>query len=147
MLWKELDFTKIDVEHGRAQRQKFTYRGEPLRFQLPEGLCVNGLSEYNQISIEVSPEFQTWFRSLEAHIGVKEPWNSILNEGFLNLKLDESAQVFDSDKKLTNERTQFQGCMIKCIIEICGLYFFKDTYGLTCRVYQLLSSEVPCLFE
>jgi len=146
MLWSAVDLTKLLLEPGRGQRQKISYDGKPFRFQLPECKCVDGLSEYNQMTVEVPVEFADWFESLEEYIGIHQPWKSVMNDGYMTLKIDDSTQIFDADKKLTHA-TEFQGCMIKCILEVSSIYFFKDTYGLTCRIYQLLSSEPECLFN
>jgi hypothetical protein len=150
MLWKELNFHNIQLEPGKNQRQKISYDGKPLRFQVPESLCTDGLSEYDQITIETTPEFAEWFSRIEKRIGTHEPWKSIMTESYMTLKLDASTQVFDSKRQLdTSIRSlgTFQGCMIKCIVEIVGLYYFRETYGLTCRVYQIISRETGCLFE
>jgi hypothetical protein len=142
MLWSEVDFSKISVN----EKRKIKYDGGLFRFQLPEVTCTDGPSIYNQMTIEVPGGFTAWYNELEEVIGVTEPWRSNINEGFMTLKLDDSSQIFDSDKKLTKSK-DFQGCTIKCILEVSGVYFFKETYGLTCRIYQIMSFAPQCLFD
>jgi len=151
MLWKELNLPSIEIENGKNQRQKYSLQGgKPLRFQIPESLCTDGLSEYNQITVETSKEFAEWFSTLEEYLKEEvQPWKSIMTDTYMTLKLDSSTQVFDDDRRLDRTQLQlgkFQGCMIKCIVEIVGLYYFRETYGLTCRVYQILSRDAGCLF-
>ncbi|NBS71497.1 hypothetical protein EBT31_21695 [bacterium] len=144
MFWNEVDFSQIEKKDGRAGRQSFLYNGKPFRFQIPEARCVWGLSEYKSVSMEMDEEFQNWFQTLEKHIGKPEPFSSNLRDGLLRVKLDEYTQVFDSDRKLDlRERTEgaFRDCKLKCIMEVSGMYYFNGTYGLTCRIYQMLWSE------
>jgi hypothetical protein len=141
MIWSEVDFSKILVNVKR----KIIYDDGPLRFQLPETVCTDGLSEYNQMTIEVPIDFSNWYSELEQAIGIIHPWKTLVNDGFMTLKIDDSSQIFDSNKKLTQSK-DFQGCTIKCILEVSGVYFFRETYGLTCRIYQIMSSTPQCLF-
>lgn len=152
MFWNEVDFSLIQKEQGRNGRQTFRYDGKPFRFQIPDGVVEWGLSEYNSLTIDIPDmEFHDWFHSLEDYIGKPEPFSTILKER-LRIKLDDFSMVFDSDRNLDiSERVQgaFQGCKVKCIIEILGMYYFNDTYGLTCKMYQMLyekSETSGCLF-
>ena len=145
MIWSEVNFDKIQLEPGKNQRMKITYDDGPFRFQIPESICIDGLSEYNQMTIEVNSDFSNWYSQLEEAIGIHQPWKSIVNDGYMTLKIDDSSQIFDSNKKLTQSK-DFQGCAIKCILEVSGVYFFRETYGLTCRIYQIMSSTPQCLF-
>jgi len=149
MLWSDLNLDEIRLEPGKNQRQKISYNDKPLRFQISDSTCTDGLSEYEQITLETTPEFATWFQELEARIGTPSPWKSAMTDVYMTLKLDESTQVFDEHRNLDRSPRllgKFQGCTIKCIIEIVGIYYFKETYGLTCKVYQITSSEPTCLF-
>jgi Family of unknown function (DUF5871) len=141
MLWTEVDVNKISLN----EKRKLSYDGGPFRFQIPECTCIDGLSEYNQMTVEVPYHFVQWYHELEKSIGVFTPWNSNVNDGTMTLKIDESTQIFDANKRLTDSR-DFQGCMIKCILEVSGVYFFREIYGLTCRVYQIMSFEPECKF-
>jgi hypothetical protein len=141
MLWSEVDLSRILLN----EKRKIKYDGGPFRFQIPECRCVDGLSEYNQMTIEVPSNFCIWYNELEEAIGTPQPWRSIINDGYMTLKIDDSTQIFNADKRLTTS-ADFQGCMVKCILEVSGVYYFKEMYGLTCKVYQILYSEPTCLF-
>jgi hypothetical protein len=141
MLWSEVDFSKILLN----EKRKITYGGKPFRFQLPEVTCTDGLSMYNQMTIEVPGGFTAWYSELEESIGVLQPWKSNINDGYMTLKIDDSSQIFDENKKLSQSK-EFQGCTIKCILEVSSVYFFRETYGLTCRVYQIMSTAPTCMF-
>lgn len=144
MYWHEVDFSLIQKKDGRAGRQSFTYDGKPFRFQIPAGLCVWGLSEYNSLSLETTDEFRTWFQELEEAIGTPEPFSSNLREDLLRIKIDDYTQVFDSERRLDlTERREgsFRDCVLKCIMEVSGMYYFNGTYGLTCKIYQMLVED------
>jgi hypothetical protein len=144
MYWHEVDFSRIQKKDGRAGRQSFTYDGKPFRFQIPAGLCVWGLSEYNSLSLETDEEFRTWFQELEEAIGTPEPFSSNMRDDLLRIKLDEYTQVFDSNRQLDlTERIEgaFRGHVLKCIMEVSGMYYFNGTYGLTCKIYQMLVED------
>ena len=122
------------------------YNGKPFRFQMPEGFCIGGLTEYNSINIQIDdPDFIDWYSRLEEHIGAPEPFSSNLGETF-RFKFDEFTQVFDHERKLCLA-PYLNGRRVKCIIEVSGVYFFKDVYGLTCRVYQMMYWPNECLFS
>ena len=150
MLWNEVDFTKLHIELGRAGRRKFTYDGKPFRFQIPESRCVWGLSEYKSLSLEMDDEFVTWWGELEEYVDTPDPYSSSIRDGVLRIKIDEYSQIFNSDRELdVQERAEgdFQGCSVKCIMEVSGMYYFNGTYGLTCRIYQMLYVKLDeCAF-
>jgi len=142
MYWTEVNKDLVEV----GPRRKITYNGRVLRFQIPESLCVSGLSEYGQLTLDVDPEFAAWFDEL---VPKQEPWRSVLNGTQMTLKIDDSTQIFDENRKLElgpRALGKFQGCMMKCIVEIVSVYYFKDMYGLTCKVYQMTGSD-GCLFK
>lgn len=146
MLWSEIDLRMIQQEYGKNGRQKITYDGKPLRFQIPDGICLGNPSEYNSINLQIdNGEFVDWYEKLERYIGAPEPFSSNLTDTF-RLKLDEFTQVFDSERKIT-PLPELNGRRLKCIIEVSGVYFFKDVYGLTCRLYQLMYMPKECLFS
>jgi hypothetical protein len=145
MLWSEVDLKLIRKEYSKNGRQKITYEGRPFRFQIPEGICIGGLSEYNSINIQIDDgPFLEWYEKLEEYIGAPEPFSSNLSENF-RFKIDEFTQIFNHEHKLCSA-PGLNGRRIKCIIEVSGVYFFKDVYGLTCRIYQLLYLPSECLF-
>lgn len=152
MFWHEVDFSQIEKKDGRTGRQSFTYSGKPFRFQIPTGRCVWGLSEYNSLSLDTTEEFREWFGSLEDAIGKPEPFSSNIRDELLRIKVDDYTQVFDSERRLDlSERREgsFRDCVLKCIMEVSGMYYFNGTYGLTCRIYQMLvedQSEPECSF-
>jgi hypothetical protein len=142
MLWSDTPLTSLVLNEKRKTQGTF-------RFQLPDSLCTSGLSEYGQITLETSPEFAAWFEKLEQHVGRPDPWKSVMSDTQITLKIDEWTQIFDENKNLdlgTRALGKFQGCTIKCIVEIVGMYYFREMYGLTCRVYQVTSSDI-CLFN
>jgi hypothetical protein len=144
MIWNEVDFTLINKEIGRAGRQSFNYDFRPFRFQIPEGTVEWGLSEYNALTIDIpDPEFHAWFHSLEDYIGKPQPFSSVLKE-HLRIKLDASSQVFDDGRRIDESvrgTGAYKNCRVKCIIEVSGMYYFKETYGLTCKIYQMIYAK------
>ena len=94
------------------------------------------------------PAFIQWYRDLENSFD-KENWNTSLSGDTLKIKVDQNTWIFNKNKEidesdLTDNR--FQGYTIKCIIEISGVYFFKDMYGFLMRAYQLMYIE-DCVEE
>lgn len=150
MLWKDVDFSLIQKEPGRNGRQSINYNGRPFRFQIPDGIVEWGLSEYNSLTIDIpDPDFHIWFHSLEEHIGTPQPFSSILKDR-MRIKIEDYSMIFDQDKRLDETERKlgdFQGCKVRCIIEITGMYYFNETYGLTCKMYQMMyEDEKKCLF-
>lgn len=144
MFWHEVDLSRLQIDAGRGGRTKFSYDGKPFKFQIPESRCVWGLSEYKSLSIQMEPDFIEWWRKLEEYIDPPDPYSSSIRDDTLRIKLDEYTQVFDSKRQVDiRERNEgdFRGAMLKCIIEVSGMYYFNGTYGLTCRIYQLLQSD------
>lgn len=106
----------------------------------------NGLSGFKSITIEMPPEFVTWWREkLEPVLaGGLTPFNSNLKEFGLRLKVDKSTQVFDARRQIQFPELVeglFGSAVVTCIAEITGTYFFQDNYGLTCRIHQIVVAE------
>ena len=145
ILWHEVDFDLIYKKTAKNGRITLCYGPEqkPLRFQIPSGRCQYGLGQYNSLNIDFSenPSFVTWYEDLEATIGAPEPFNSNMKSEILRIKVDESTLVFDWSNKLQEHNDLREGLWanseIRCIMDISGIYFFNEVYGLTCRVYQL----------
>jgi hypothetical protein len=143
-------FNIENVEHGGARNgtTKFTIDGgKPFRFQLPKGrVMYNGVSEYGSITIDVPQVFAVWWReTLEpALVGGLTPFNSNLKESGLRFKVDKSTQFFNAQKEIQFHEVKeglLANTVVTCIVEITGTYFFKESYGLTCRAYQIVVNE------
>lgn len=145
MLWHEVDLDLVYKKIGKNGRITLCYGPEqkPLRFQLPSGTCQYGLGSYNTLSIDFSENqsFINWYADLEAAISAPEPFNSNMKGEILRIKMDDSTLVFDWSNKMQEPVELREGLWsnseIRCIMDISGIYFFNDVYGLTCRVYQL----------
>lgn len=154
MLWKELDLNDVEMGGGRNGTSKFSiYGGRPFRFQIPKGqVLYNGLSEFKSVSIEVPFEFVDWWRQkLEpALVEGLEPFNSNVRDGSIRLKVDKSTQIFGPDRQIQFPELVeglFAGQTVTCIAEVVGTYFFKETYGLTCRAHQILIAAAQNVVE
>lgn len=148
-LWHEFQCENIETVPGRNGTTKFTVDGgKPLRFQIPKGrVLYNGLSEFGSITVQVPFVFATWWRETfePAVSDGLIPFNSNMKESGLRVKLDRSTQIFNSDKQIEFPELKegfLEDASITCIVEVTGTYFFKDAYGLTCRVYQLVYTPV-----
>jgi hypothetical protein len=116
----------------------------PMKFQLPLARCVYGLSEYNSISLRVSPEFTSFYRTIEQTIGIIEPWNSALVNDIIRFKIDESTWIFNKNGELEpiqNIQNAYQDEFIRCIIEIQGTYTYKGKSGLVIKCLQFMHDE------
>jgi hypothetical protein len=63
-----------------------------------------------------------------------------MKNGSLRLKIDESTYIFDENSKQVTpsiEEGLFKGQDLSCLIDIDSNYFFKGTWGLTVRVFQV----------
>lgn len=139
MLWSEFNLDSIVKEE--CARNKIKFR-EPLKFQIPEGLCIGSsrFSEQDDLKLSLKihdKDFIKWYGDLEKSMN-KTPWNSLLSGDVLKVKIDSSTWIFDSERNIQEDVEEFQGYTIKCIIEISGVYFFKDFYGFLMRAYQLM---------
>lgn len=143
-MWRATDFQSVTHAGGRNGTTKFSVDGRPFRFQIPRGkVLFGGLSGYKSITIETNEEFANWWRQ-ELEVALTKgltPFKSNMSGINLRLKVDTSTQVFDPARGIKfpelNEGV-FGGLTVTCIAEIVGTYFFQETFGLTCRIYQLI---------
>jgi hypothetical protein len=143
-MWHATDFSAVTHAAGRNGTTKFSVDGKPFRFQVPRGkVLFGGLSGYKSITIETSAEFADWWRSaLEVELAKGlTPFKSNMSGTSLRLKVDPSTQIFDANRQIKFPELvegTFAGQTVTCIAEIVGTYFFQETFGLTCRIYQLI---------
>jgi hypothetical protein len=154
--WYEIDRTTIDwaqfgKEEGRWKyklNQSDSSNHSPLRFQVPRGKCVWGVSAYKSLQVEISdPKFIQWWKDLESQICPQGPFNSNLKldrdgSSSLRLKIDDASYIFDKDSKQVTpviEEGLFKGQDLSCLIDIESNYFFRDSWGLTVRAFQVKS--------
>jgi hypothetical protein len=141
VLWHEIDLTKIEITQGTKDKSKYTYKGGPLRFQIPRGKCQWGVSAYKAFQIEFSnEEFENWWKNLESMICTNEPFNSNMKTGNLRIKIDESTYVFDETSKQVSPEIKeglFRDQELTCMIDIDSNYFYNQIWGLTVRAYQV----------
>jgi len=141
VFWHEIDLTKIESTLATKDKLRYTYKGGPLRFQIPRGLCNWGISAYKSFNIELSTiEFVNWWKNLESLLCNREPFTSNMRTGSLRLKIDESTYIFDEDsKQVTPEIKEglFREQELSCIIDVDSNYFYNDNWGLVVRSYQV----------
>lgn len=150
VFWSEIDLNRVTMTTV-GTRQRFSYNGGPLRFQIPRGTS-QGLSEFKSMYVNLThDEFVQWWRRLEEFLcpGLS---NSNLKGSSLRLKVDDSVYVFDKDSKQINPEVReglFRGQDVACLIDVDSTYFFNGNSGLTVRVYQVktltdvLTPETP----
>ena len=152
-MWRATDFSAVTHAAGRNGTTKFSVDGKPFRFQVPRGkVLFGGLSGYKSITIETSAEFADWWRSnLEpALVAGLSPFKSNMSGINLRLKVDPSTQVFDANRGIKFPELvegTFAGQTVTCIAEITGTYFFQETFGLTCRIYQLIERPADVMVQ
>ena len=117
--------------------------GTPLRFQIPTArVMYNGLSDFKSMTLEMPPEFTQWWTETVDTIGAGcEPFRSNVKDTGLRVKVDQLTQFFDEQKKSVFpaiEEGTLKGDTLSCIIEISGIYFFQEVYGLTVRAHQVV---------
>jgi hypothetical protein len=152
--WNEVDFSKIVLtpKPRGGFDIKYDDEGEPFRFQIPVGVCENGINEFSSIVVRIdgNAEFFEWFLRLENHIGRQDPWETnVIGPSALRLKTTDGTQFFDH-KSFTFEPGDLTNTEVRCILEISGKYGpFNGKYGLTCKVYQLSFKKLAgvCLFS
>ena len=130
---------------------------QPIRFQIPRGYSEYGLSQYNQITLNMGPDqkqFLEWFRNLEEKLvgddcvtlesRVKEETNSITIK-----YVDGFSQVFDSNDILMIDGHSFKECELDCIVEIDKVYSLNGNTGITCKIFQarVFPRDDVCLFS
>jgi hypothetical protein len=148
VFWNEINTRDIDWnQFGKEDgRWKYTLGDGPLRFQLPRGTCTWGVGAYKSLQISnFDPKFIAWWKELENQLCPQEPFNSnmrVSSDGTpsLRLKIDESTYIFDQNSKQITpgiEEGLFKGQDLSCLIDIDSNYFFRGTWGLTVRVFQV----------
>jgi hypothetical protein len=152
--WNEVDFSQIvltpkprggfDIKYGED--------GDPFRFQIPVGVCENGMNEFSSMVLRIdgNTEFFEWFSRLEDHIGRQEPWDTnAVGASALRVRTTETTQFFDGPT-FTFEPGDLTNTEVRCILEVSGKYGpFNEKYGLTCKAYQLSFKRLSgtCLFS
>lgn len=143
VLWSAIEKAEIDSVVSGKDRTRFKYKGEPLRFQIPRGMCTWGVSSYRSFQVDVSnPAFLDWWRDLETCLCPQEPFNSNLKGASLRLKIDDSVYIFDENSKQVNTEVSeglFRGQELSCLVGVESTYFFNGTWGLTCKAVQVRS--------
>jgi len=139
--WHEIDLTHIEITQGTREKSRYTYKGQPLRFQVPRGMCTWGVSAYKSFTIEFSDEeFINWWKNLESMLCTREPFTSNMRLSSLRVKIDESTYVFDKESHQVSPEVKeglFRGQELSCIIDIDSNYFYNENWGLTVRAYQV----------
>lgn len=140
VFWFDIDTSQIEMVTTTKDRTRFRYKGGPLRFQVPRGLCTWGVNGYKSFQVSVSdPDFIQWWRALEAQLCSQEPFNSNLKDS-LRIKIDDAVYVFDQDSKQINPEVReglFRGQELSCLIDVDSTYFYNEVWGLTIRAYQV----------
>ena len=147
VFWNEIDRMTIDwAQFGKEEgRWKYKLGTGPMRFQIPRGKCTWGVSSYKSFQIDISdPKFIDWWKELESQLCPQEPFNSNLKltdtGASLRIKVDDATYIFDENsKQLTPvvEEGLFKGRDLSCLIDIESNYFFRGSWGLTVRAYQV----------
>jgi len=117
--------------------------GTPVRFQIPTArVMYNGLSDFKSMTLEMPPDFTHWWNETVDTIGAgSTPFRSNIKDNGLRVKVDQLTQFFDEQKKSVFpaiEEGTLKGDTLSCIIEISGVYFFQEVYGLTVRAHQVV---------
>lgn len=151
VLWSDMDTNLIDFVSLPKDRHKFEYKGGPLRFQIPRGVCTWGVSAYKSLQVtQGNPEFNAWWRGLETLLCPQEPFNSNLKLNELRIKIDDSVYIFDENSKQVTPEVReglFKGCELSCLVDVDSTYFFNGTWGLTVKLAQVRfygNLETPC---
>jgi len=148
VFWFDIDTSQIETVTTTKDRTRFKYKGGPLRFQVPRGLCTWGVNGYKSFQVSVSdPDFIQWWRALEAQLCSQEPFNSNLKDS-LRIKIDDAVYIFDQNSKQINPEVReglFRGQELSCLIDVDSTYFYNENWGLTIRAYQVktLTEETP----
>lgn len=141
VFWSEINKSLIDVTPCGKDRVKFRYSGDPLRFQIPRGMCTWGVSAFKSLQLDLSnQEFVDWWRDLETLLCPQEPFNSNLKGNSIRLKIDEATYIFDENTVQVSPEIRegiFKGQELSCLVDIDSTYFFNGNWGLTVRIYQV----------
>lgn len=144
MKWSEVDISTLVFAGKRGGGTKVTQAdGTPLRFQIPTGrVMYNGISDFKSMTLEMPPDFCVWWNEkLDEVASGSTPFRSNVKDNGLRVKVDPLTQFFDEQKKSVFpaiEEGTLKGDTLSCIIEVSGIYFFQDTYGLTVRAHQVV---------
>jgi len=140
VFWFDIDTSQIEMVTTTKDRTRFRYKGGPLRFQVPRGLCTWGVNGYKSFQVSVSdPDFIQWWRALEVQLCSQEPFNSNLKDS-LRIKIDDAVYIFDQNSKQINPDVKeglFRGQELSCLIDVDSTYFYNEVWGLTIRAYQV----------
>jgi hypothetical protein len=102
----------------------------------------NGLSDFKSMTLEMPSDFCTWWtETLEEIASGSTPFRSNIKDNGLRIKVDPLTQFFDEQKKSVFpaiEEGTLKGDILSCIIEVSGVYFFQDVYGLIVRAHQVV---------
>ena len=144
MKWSDVDTSTLVLAGKRGGGTKVTHAdGSLLRFQIPTGrVMYNGLSDFKSMTLEMPPDFCTWWtENLEEIASGSTPFRSNIKDNGLRIKVDPLTQFFDEQKKSVFpaiEEGTLKGDILSCIIEVSGVYFFQDVYGLIVRAHQVV---------
>ena len=145
MKWNEVDTSTLVYAGKRGGGTKVTQAdGTPLRFQIPTGrVMYNGISDFKSMTLEMPPDFCAWWSDKMDDVlaSGSTPFRSNVKDNGLRVKVDQLTQFFDEQKKSVFpaiEEGTLKGDTLSCIIEVSGVYFFQDVYGLIVRAHQVV---------
>jgi hypothetical protein len=149
VFWSEVDKNSIEsIPTGKdVGKMKYKICGEPLRFQVPRGLCTWGVSAYKSMQVDLSnPDFIEWWKDLETQLCPLTPFNSNLKGSSLRIKVDDATYIFDENSKQVVPEVReglFRGQELSCLIDVESNYFFNGNWGLTVRAAQIKTYGEP----
>jgi len=140
MKWSEIDFSELTMTEKRGGGTKIT---PSLRFQIPSGrVLYDGISSYKSVTLEMPEEFAVWWNTvLDKELCTQEPFRSNMKDNCLRVKIDTLTQFFDEKKKSifpSIEEGSLRSSHLTCLIEITGVYYFQEVYGLVVRAHQIV---------
>ena len=144
MKWSDVDTSTLVFAGKRGGGTKVTQAdGSLLRFQIPTGrVMYNGISDFKSMTLEMPSDFCTWWtETLEEIASGCTPFRSNVKDNGLRIKVDPLTQFFDEQKKSVFpaiEEGTLKGDVLSCIVEVSGVYFFQDIYGLIVRAHQVV---------
>jgi hypothetical protein len=144
MKWSDIDTSTFVYAGKRGGGTKITNAdGTPVRFQIPTGrVMYNGLSDFKSMTLEMPSDFvQWWTDTIDTIASESTPFRSNVKDNGLRVKVDGVTQFFDESKKSifpTLDEGVLKGETLTCIIEVSGVYYFQDTYGLIVRAHQVV---------
>jgi hypothetical protein len=144
MKWSEVDTSTLVFAGKRGGGTKVTQAdGSVLRFQIPTGrVMYNGISDFKSMTLEMPSEFCTWWtENMDEIASGSTPFRSNIKDNGIRIKVDQLTHFFDEQKKSVFpviEEGTLKGDVLSCIIEVSGIYFFQDVYGLIVRAHQVV---------